>query len=396
MSDYQGVVSVYPHPRYIKFKESLFTRFDSKGLDMAFAEDPVKTIVELEAGEVEEDDGPSFTFPLVEDLNRKDQLFGFHKKALPSPDPISYRSSEKQLLQEGKLGASEFSARLQKVIFGTYEGKPACLIAFQANFAPKNRGWFRFRDATIQAETEDAEDVNSVDIADDDDDEYHEIAEDQSSKGTLVVRFHPSLVHGPVQTAAETYGISLQAPIAPPGIGVNISGGWSITAPRVSSHLIQGALTGRPETGVKWTMKENDVSKSGIYEQPTFAMIVRFKEERGFILTLNMKATTYGGLAVTGKSGSRIKFMRRSGGAQENEGTMAGLNGGAIQVGSRIWGVKEESPKKSGDMESGQRGRMGTVLNDIDLEQLTQVEANLLGQHGPSGGGAPAERRYEA
>lgn len=374
-----------------------------------------------EAGEVEKDDGPSFTFPLVEDLNRKDQLFGFHKKTdSPTPSPINYRASEKQLLQEGKLGSSEFSARLQKVIFGTHDGKPACLIAFQVNFAPKNRGWFRFRDAIIQAETEEPEDPNSVDIEDDDDDdddEYCETAqEDEPSKGPLVIRFHPSLVRGPIQTAAETYGIALEAPIAPPGMGVNISGGWSFTAPRISSDLIQGRLTGTPERGVKWTMKENEVSKSGIYEQPSFAMIVRFEETRGFILTLNMKATTYGGLAVTGKSGPRIKFMMKmkkkenAGGVQQaGEGgtmMMAGLHGGgAIEVGSRVWCGKEEEKekdslkkKKSGilvhDMElllgakEEKKMKAGWLkdlkdpkdLKDIDLEQLTQIEANLLGK----------------
>lgn len=355
---------------------------------MALAEDAVKTEVELEVAEIEEDDGPSFTFPLVEDLNRKDQLFGSRKKDLPSPNPINYRSSEKQLLQEGKLGASEFSARLQKVIFGTYEGKTACLIAFRVNFAPKSRGWFRFRNAIIQAETEDAVDTNPVDIADDnDDDEYCETAEDESSKGPLVVRFHPSLIRGPIRTAMETYGIGLEAPIAPPGIGVNVSAQWSMTAPRESSHLIQGILTGSPERGVKWIMKENEVSKGGIYEQPTFAMIVRFEEEHGFILTLNMKATTYGGLAVTGKGGSRIKFMKRSGAAQGGERTMAGLNGGAIQVGSRVWGGNEGSPKQIGLAEDVKPG-----LQDIDLEQLTQVEAMLLGHHGPSND-ATTERR---
>lgn len=356
---------------------------------MALAADTVNTEVELGVAEVEDDDGPSFTFPLVEDLNRKDQLRGFHKKDPPSPNPTNYQSSEKQLLQEGKLGASEFSARLQKVIFGTYKEKAACLIAFRVNFAPKSRGWFRFRSAIIQAETEDGVDGNSVDTADDadDDDEYCEVAEDEPSKGPLVVHFHPSLVRGPIQTATETYGIGLQAPIAPPGIGVNISAEWSMTAPRESSHLIQGILTGSPERGVKWIMKENEVSKSGIYEQPTFAMIVRFEEDHGFILTLNMKATTYGGLAVTGKSGTRIKFMKRTGTVQGDERTMAGLNGGAIQVGSRIWGGTEDSPKKIGlteNVKSSQRGGMGTVLQDIDLAQLTQVEAMLLGQHGPS------------
>jgi hypothetical protein len=343
------------------------------------------TGVEFETERFEEDEGgPTFTFPLVEDPNRKNQLFGFRKETSPPPNPIDYRPSEKQLLQEGKLGASEFSARLQRVAFGTYGGQSACLIAFQVNFAPKNRGWFRFRKATIQAEAEKIEEDNSVDNGveeeeeEEEDDAFVEMAADQTFKGPLVVRFHPSLIRGHIQTAAETYGISVEAPIAPPGIGVNISAGWAITAPRESSHLIQGILTGSPERGVKWIMKENEISKSGIYEQPTFAMIVRFDEARGFVLTLNIKATTYGGLDVTGKSGSRIKFMKSTAGeAQAGEGTMAGLKGGTIQVGSRMWGDKESG--RGADSKKA-------VLDDVDLEQITQIETNLLKHNGPGGG----------
>ncbi len=124
---------------------------------------------------------PSF---LVEDPNRKNQLFSFRKETSPSPNPIDYRSSEKQLLQEGKLGAFEFSARLQKVVFGTYDRQSACLVALQVNFAPKNRGWFRFRNAIIQAEAEKIEVDNSVDdgVQGEEEDVFGETTEDREKK----------------------------------------------------------------------------------------------------------------------------------------------------------------------------------------------------------------------
>lgn len=338
--------------------------------------------------EEEEDEGPSLVFLLTEDLNRKDQLFGFRKETTPPPAPTKYRPSEKQLLQEGKLGSSEFSARLHKVIFGTYEGSSACLILVRVNFAPKNRGWFRFRNATIEAEFEEVEDPNAVDddVDDDDDDEYHEFDEDEIYKGPLVLKFYPSLIRGHIQSAAETFGISLDVPVAPPPVGANLSTGWSITAPRESLHLIQGTVMGSPERRVKWTMNENEVSKSGIYEQPTFAVIVRYQEDRGFIMTLGMKAITYGGLAVTGKGGSRIKFMKRSMKAKSGEGVMVGLEGGAVQIGNQIWAAKPSSSDMGQNAKAAVLEKIKAALEDVDLESMTQMKADLLGEQGPGGG----------
>ena len=97
---------------------------------------------------------PTLTFGLQEDTDRNSQLSFGQRKASPPPEDQEHRPSEQQLLKEGKLGASEFTARLRHVQYGKFRGANACLIVFGVDFAPKNRGWFRFRKAFIEAEVE--------------------------------------------------------------------------------------------------------------------------------------------------------------------------------------------------------------------------------------------------
>lgn len=315
--------------------------------------------------------GPSLSFSLAEDPNRKDQLFSIRKLPPPPSTQKPYRPSEKQLLREGKLGESEISARLHKVEFGTFQGETACLVVVQVDFAPKKKGWFRFRAALVEIEFQEEGngEKNEDENEDDDDDE----------EGPLVLQYYPNLIRGHIQTAVEKYGITIAANIpAPVSVG-GVSGSWSVSAPREGQHLVHGRLVGSPERKVKWTMNENESSKSGIYEQPMFAAIVRYREEQGFVMTLGMKATTYGGLAVMGKGGSRIKFTKgkkqeERGKGSEGEQTLPGLVGGSIASGGKTWTAEK-------DFETSYR-----QLEEVDLEDMTGMKVKLLSEQGPGGG----------
>ena len=309
-----------------------------------------------------EDDEPELSFGLEEDPNRKDQLFTFRKE-----QPVTtkdYRPSEQQLLREGKLGDAEFSARLQTVIFSTYDSQPACLICFQVDFATVKKGWFRFRNATIEVQFEDAE----TDVGTD--------AESEDN-GPLVRKFYPDLIRGHIQTATETYGLGFELPISPPGVGAGLSACWNVAAPREGLHLIQGRLMGDPETRVKWTMNENEVSKGGIYEQPEFAVIVRHAQGRPFAMTLKIKATTYGGLPVRGNGGSRILFKPAT--AEEDPTKMLSkltsrVTGGSFKVANQQWSSAQSDPEPPNNIKT------------MDLESLTRMRSKLLSQQGPGAG----------
>ena len=138
---------------------------------------------------------PTLTFNLEEDANRADQLFSFRKPSKEDPSSTkNYRPSEKQLLQEGKLGESESSARLERVVFGTHSSSPACLIMVGVNFCPKNRGWLRFRQATVEIAFEDLDPSANKDVDPDNDEDY----DSDEYNGPLVLDCYPKLVRGHV------------------------------------------------------------------------------------------------------------------------------------------------------------------------------------------------------
>ncbi|KAL8700753.1 MAG: hypothetical protein Q9201_005281 [Fulgogasparrea decipioides] len=319
----------------------------------------------------EEGDAPDIVFNLEEDLNRKDQLFSFRKEPVtPTKD---YHAREQQLLQEGKLGNSEFSARLRKVIFGIFDDQPACLIVFRVDFATVKKGWFRFRNATIEAEFEETTNDNAGTVNDDDDDDDDD---NDEYNGPIIRKFYPELIRGHISSAAHTYGLGFEVPLSPAG-GAAISARYDITAPRQGLHLIQGRLMGSPETRIKWIMNENEVSKGGIYEQPLFAVITRHTKDQPFTMSLKVKATTYGGLPVTGRGGSRILFTPSK--ARQQLGkhiakSTARLTGGSFEVGKKQWISSQETPNAPVD------------LSVVDLENLTQMRSVLLSDQGPGAG----------
>ena len=174
-------------------------------------------------------------------------------------------------------------------------------------------------------------------ISDDEDDENY--------SGPLVVKYYPELIRGHIQHAAQTHGIKLY--VEPAAVGAGVELGGSKTFVNEGQHLVHGRLIGSPETGVKWNIHENTATKSGIYEQPSFAVIVRYDVEKCFAMKSEMKATTLGGLAVKGKKSPRIAFRKKAGTSCSD----------------------------------------AVHLEDIDLEEETQMRVALLGDQGPGARG---------
>ena len=164
--------------------------------------------------------------------------------------------------------------------------------------------------------------------------------DDKAYEKPLVLRYYPELIRGHIQHSAQTRGMKLFAEPAAVGVGAEIGG--SKTFAREGKHIIHGRLL-KAQSMVKWTINENEATKSGLYEQPAFAVIMRYNIERGFAMKLGMKATTYGGLSVKGKKTTRTIFTK---------------------------------PEK----------QMDSDLEREDLEELTKMRAELLAKEGPGGG----------
>lgn len=278
-------------------------------------------------------------------------------------------------MQSGKLGDSSFLARLKKVKFGRYtdatgELVPACLILVHVKFTPKSRGWFRFRDANFEASFTDEQSketlVKEEDEEDDNDDE-------DGYDGPLVLKIYPGLIRGHTQSSSQQFNLSLNVPLTPLSAGPPaLTTGFTNSRAKGGLHLVQGLLLGEPETRVKWRMHENEVVRGGVYEQPIFAVVVRYREGEPFMMALSIRATTYGGLAVIGKGGTRITFRPGKHGAKKQP-AMSDLTGGTVQVEGQTWGAKQGALTEPAKAD----------LETLDLEALTGMKAELLSAQGP-------------
>ena len=98
-------------------------------------------------------------FDLEEDEVHNEELSGSGPRGRSTVDE-HYRIAEQQLLQEGKLGDTEISARIKTATFGVFKNQPACRIHVHLDFCPKNgKSFFRFRSAAITVEFEEVDDV---------------------------------------------------------------------------------------------------------------------------------------------------------------------------------------------------------------------------------------------
>jgi hypothetical protein len=350
-----------------------FLKFIALYLSSIMSESEKGVKVSVDDYNFDSDAGPSLVYKLEEDGNRKEQLGFWNEKIDSRKKPALHRENEQQLLEDGKLGRSEFSARLQRVTFGTFESRPACRIVFLVDFCPSSQSWFRFRDATVEAEFQ--EEGRAIDTSADVERDYD---------GPLVLEFHPGLIHGHTRSIAETFNFTISAGLPAPMGNTSLSAAWSTTKPKESAYLIHGRLRGDPATRVEWKINENEITKSGIYEQPKFAIIVQNQDQAQFSMTLRIRATTLGGFPVIGKGGSRIIFTPKQRlQVDENiqptlhaeETGVSGLIGGSISTSGQIWNSGSQSVSPLQD------------LAKVKLEDLTRMEAILLGEKGP--GAAP-------
>lgn len=110
--------------------------------------------------EADKEEELDLSFDLEEDAVRSDELSSSGPRGRSTVDDEKYRIAEQQLLQEGRLGDAEISARIKKATFGVFNEQPACLIHLRLDFCPKNgKTFFRFRSAIIAVEFEEVDDV---------------------------------------------------------------------------------------------------------------------------------------------------------------------------------------------------------------------------------------------
>lgn len=321
-------------------------------------------------------DGPELTFTLEQDKSRSNQLSLFGPK--PPHDPINHRPGEEHLLAEGKLARSEFSARLQRVTFGTFKDKDnkrdrelACLILFHVDFCPRDRSWFRFRSASVEVEFKQCK--RSAVESDVDEDPYDV---------PIIRDFFPRLIRGPTRTLTKDSSFTFEAglPAAAP-VNLNTNCTSSISRQKESVSLIHGRLMGDPANRVRWVIGENEVNRSGIYEAPNFAVIVKHRPQTKFSIALKLKATTLGGFDINAKNKPQIVLTPTT--TPRQDGDMSTSSDGNATAPSP--GLPGDSTVNAGDTGTAASSNTRHLenLENVDLAKLTRMEDILLGPQAP-------------
>ena len=292
------------------------------------------------------------------DLDRNEQLTAWRGEK-DDLQESEYRASEQQLLREGKLGDSRWDVRLSNVEFGSYDGGSACVVVLNISFNAKSQRWFRFRNARIEVE------FGSVAEGDK--------TKEQSASSLLIRKWYPDLIRGHVQNVAQKYGFSISIPIPVPGAAGQTSANWNLTDPKEGVHLIHGSLIGNSQRVLRWQIQENPVTRGGIYEEPRLAIVISNTANLPFNITVFARATTFGGLPVRSKGGSRISISPPN---KEHPGIVS-------QPASQNITNSNDEPSLASEQISAVKD-----LRNLDLEQLTGMRAALLGQQAP---GAPGQ-----
>ncbi|KAI4133082.1 MAG: hypothetical protein LQ347_002300 [Umbilicaria vellea] len=289
-------------------------------------------------------------YALEIDTDRTLQLGASSRQNKVPPPPIAYNENKNQILSEGQLLSSKFIARLKRVLWGYYErpSNPACLLVLEVNFKPKNGGFFRYRDATVEVQFDGGEGDRREDL--DEQDDY---------SGPYVVKIYPELITGKVKTAMEDYGFTLEVNAAP--LPLSAGGKYSFSAPKEGRSLVHGTTEGYLERSVEWKIRENNITGSGIEPQYTLAAIIAIPKRHVFNMVVRIKATTFANVPVKGRETSPIYFTPTA--SQEATGL-----GGLVTYGQRAYAPK---PPNAAENEKED-------LNQIDLEAVTQMHKRLL------------------
>jgi hypothetical protein len=170
------------------------------------------------------------------------------------------------LATQEKIGATSFSAVLSRVQYGSYNSKPACLVAIDFSFSFKSKSSCRYNQARIELEFTRA--VNTND---------HKICSSDPTQDPKVVNIAPKAVYGMVKVVDEKRYFDISIPLlfeSPIGLSAGITGTGGIERSEHQENRmeIHGSLDWDDDhdeeaNAVSWQLTENAAQKDGIFRQ---------------------------------------------------------------------------------------------------------------------------------
>jgi hypothetical protein len=170
------------------------------------------------------------------------------------------------LATQKNIGVTSFSAVLNRVQYGSYNSKPACLVAIDFSFSFQSKSACRYNYARIEVELTRAVDAND-----------HRVLSDDPTQDPKVVNIAPKSVYGIVKVVDETKYLDISIPLlfeSPIGLSAGITGTGGVERSKHHENRMEvhGNLDWDDDhdeaaNAVSWQLTENAAQKDGIFRQ---------------------------------------------------------------------------------------------------------------------------------
>ena len=192
-----------------------------------------------------------------------------------------------------------FQIQYAQARYGTYKSHPACLIVLNLSFQKKVALGFatRFQMAEVDIQFRDAPVPSTLETADPNDSDEDEGDADLQP---TIQNFEPRLFVGPASIEKGTSSFSSQLMFAPHTESLKLGGSLSFSRPFVKegSFTAHGTVRDNPPSRLRLTLSENTLTKSGIREEVSVAVIVKYVPGRRFSALITVRADVTGRLTM--------------------------------------------------------------------------------------------------
>jgi len=191
------------------------------------------------------------------------------------------------LATQEHIGRTSYSAYVQHVQYGTYQGKPACLLAIDFSFRFPPKASSRFTYAEVEVTFEKALDMKNPLLRSTD-----------ASLDPIVVNFAPKEILGVVKDRENKKSFGIEVPIVfqVPFGSAGLSAKWSheTTLTEEGRFELHGDLAQDDEhddgaNSVVWDLTENKISKDGILRSFRGVVLLFHRPREAFWMHVSVK-----------------------------------------------------------------------------------------------------------
>jgi hypothetical protein len=186
------------------------------------------------------------------------------------------------------IGKTSYSAYVRHVQYGTYQNKPACLVAIDFSFRFPNKGGSRFSSAEVEVTYERALDAEKPSLRSTD-----------ASLDPIVANFAPKQMFGQVKERENKKTFEIEVPLVfetPFGLSAEITGRWaretSMTEEgrtELYGNLAQDDEHDDGANSVAWDLSENPISKDGILRSFRGVVLLFCRPREAFWMHVSVK-----------------------------------------------------------------------------------------------------------